>query len=218
MTRFRGQVASPVTTGQLTLQSLEPTEEMDLKIAHPMWHTAATHAKLLLVSAAAAAFATTAQANTTYKYTGNPFTFGNGSVTATVTFDSTVTATHSGFVALDQITSWSIASGALSFSSLSTVDEPDTSGFIPLKFQFSSGSIVQWDFAHNPPGPEGYDVYTLRASFVVGNGTTVDESLSGYVIGNPGIWAPVPVPEPAALSLLLLGLGFVIFASKSRSG
>ena len=172
--------------------------------------------RCLSVSMAAVVVATAAQAGTTYTYTGNPFTVGSGSIAASVTFDSTVTGTFTGFVGLSDIESWSITSGALSISSLNPVDEPDATGYIPLRFEFSTGSIVRWDFAHKTSIslPDPYIIYTLGNSFVVGPGDTVEESPSGYVIGNPGIWAPVP--EPTALSLLLVGIGIVGIAKVGR--
>ena len=196
----------PVATGQRTLQSLVSTEEKDMTLAH---------LKLLPVLAATAVIATTAQADTTYYYTGSPFTVGSGSITAVVTFDPTVTATYTGLVFLNDIVSWSIASGASSFAG--TVQEPDTTNYIPLRFQFSSGLIVNWDFAYKSSTslPDPYIIYSLRNSAIVGPGATADESPTGYVVNNPGVWAPVP--EASALSLLLLGISILGLLGKTRA-
>lgn len=153
------------------------------------------------------------QAAVTYEYSGNPFPAGP--VVASVTFDSTVNSSFSGLVGLDHITHWHIDSELFSISSAPIPAEPDASGFIPLRFEFTSGAITRWDFAHNPGS--GYDVYTLGQSFVVGGGTTEDGALDIAGVGrgvtnNPGAWSVAAVPIPAGLWLLgsaLGGFGFI---------
>ena len=158
--------------------------------------------------------AMSSQANLTYGYTGNQFSNGSGNVTASVTFDSVIDNNFTGLVDINDIIAWNISSAPFSFNSSGPVTEPDATLFIPLMFEFSSGSIVRWDFAHNPG--VGYDVYSLGESFVVGGGVSEDAAPSVFVTGNPGAWSVVPLPTGLALLTSVISALFAFFGRRTR--
>lgn len=175
-----------------------------------------TTAILATIGLASSVVTLPTQASIAYDYTGNLASNGSGSVTASVTFDSTVDGAFTGNVGINHIERWTISSGTLSYTSTAPVDQPDATGYIPLRFEFSSGAIIRWDFDHNPgPGPDGYDLYTMKQSFVVGPGVTEDGFTIGGITNKPGTWAVVPLP--ASITLFVSGLGGLFAAGKGRS-
>ena len=123
--------------------------------------------------------------------------------------DSTVNSTFSGLVDISHITSWHIESEINSFTSNSLVDQPDSTGLIPIRFRLNSGAITRWDLAHRLGTSSNYEIYTLGNSFVVGpgGGATEDGSVESlgagvnhFITNNPGSWNALTGPLAMVVS------------------
>ncbi len=110
----------------------------------------------------------------TYVYTGEPYTAGltettsgseseivpslGGSMTASVTFDRTVTPSFTGSVSAAHILSWRITSGPYTLTqntSGAVLGPVDPFNPNPIFFRFEAGAILGWLLEAAVPGPTG---------------------------------------------------------------
>jgi hypothetical protein len=161
----------------------------------------------ILPAAAFLALAATgsAHADLTYDYTGNHFMFtelpdGGTSLVASLTFDDTVTSNFNGEAA-QAITSFSISSGPISFTSASPGVIPD------IDIVFVDGNIANW-FVHIFNSE--FELLTTNNGIGEDHAFDLNTQVENVNLDAPGTWTLVPatndVPEPASLAVFAAGL------------
>lgn len=171
-----------------------------------------------VVALVALAFAGIANAQVTYTYTGNPFTFATGPYTTVMSisgsFSVNAALSDGGY---DFRTAAPTGFGYSFTDGLHTASSSDATDFIPFYFNVNllGGAVTSWNISIFD-GSSGASLFTSSSgdwSQMMGPSafTVMGANASG------GNWTvTTPVPEPETYAMLLAGLGLLGFAARRR--
>ena len=176
----------------------------------------------------------------TYSYAGNPFTgsydisessppvqplisIDGTNVTATLTFDATVTSNYTGTVTLSDVTQFTVSTGTQSLYLGEIISGPEHPEGVLASgtFDFVSGAITNWNWGLSLPFHAA--IFSENDSGGILDGATANSGLTNFynaVYGNAGNWSLVAAtPLPSTWTMLIagfVGLGFLAYRGSKR--
>ena len=207
--------------------------------------------KALVTSAIVLMFSAAANATSlTYSYVGDPFTGSydisqssppvqplisndGTNVTATVTFDATVTSNFTGLVTLSDVTQFSASTGTQFLHLGEVIIGPSHPEGVLASgtFNFVSGVITNWNWGLTLPFHAA--IFSENDSGGILDGATANAGQTYFynvVYGDAGNWSPVggscsnvtrlsAAPLPPGWTMLIagfVGLGFLVYRGSRR--